>query len=425
MGTAAIRVKGLWKKFLIPHEKRNTVFEKIASFLEVGKGYEELVALRGISFEVEKGDFIGVVGDNGSGKTTLLKIIANILRPSSGTVKASGRITSFLELGVGFQQDLTAKENIFLYGAIMGLEEREVASKLEEILEFSGLKKFEDAKLKNLSSGMQVRLAFSTAIQTNPEILLVDEVLSVGDMEFQQKCFDVFRKFQSEKKTIIYVSHDLNSVRRFCNKVLLLRNGEQVAFGKTDEVVDKYIYGVGKKEEQPAVQPEKQEEQAKEQRKQEQEQKEPERKKEQTGRLGNRLAEITGVRFLNREGKECSSFKSGDPVKVEISYLCKERVERPMFGVAVYDETGKYLFGTNTEIQDVRMESIDKSGRILLEIQSLPFLQGRIFWSFGIRSAKDHDLIYDRRDKEFSIVMRKSTGDTGQIYMQSRWRPAR
>lgn len=239
----AIEIQNLWKKFIIPHEKKNTIFETITGIFQKSD-YEELLALKDINFSVKKGEFIGIIGENGSGKTTLLNIIANILRPTKGSVKVNGRITSFLELGVGFQPDLTAKENIYLYGAIMGLTDKEIDEKIDEIFEFSGLKKFEDTKLKNFSSGMYVRLAFSTAIQTEPDILLVDEVLAVGDMEFQQKCFDKFNEFKKAGITILFVTHDLGSVRRFCDKTLLLNHGEQVAFGNTNEIIDEYIHGI-------------------------------------------------------------------------------------------------------------------------------------------------------------------------------------
>ncbi len=185
----AIIVSDLSKVFRLPHEKKTTLFESLTGVLKGRQSYENFVALKNINFTVKKGEAVGIIGENGSGKSTLLKIIANILRPSSGCVSINGKITPFLELGVGFQPDLTAKENIYVYGAIMGMSDNEIDSKLEEILSFSGLSQFQDAKLKNLSSGMQVRLAFATAVQTDPEILLMDEVLAVGDMEFQQKCF--------------------------------------------------------------------------------------------------------------------------------------------------------------------------------------------------------------------------------------------
>jgi len=220
-----IAVSNVSKMFRIPHEKKTTLFENITGMFDGTKGYEEFIALKNINFTVKKGEAIGIIGENGSGKSTLLKIISNILRPTSGSVKVNGKITSFLELGVGFQPDLTAKENIYVYGAVMGLSDKEIDDKLQEIFDFSGLERFKDTKLQNLSSGMQVRLAFATASQTDPEVLMMDEVLAVGDMEFQQKCLDVFQRYIKEKRTILFVSHDMNSVRWFCKKALLLRHG--------------------------------------------------------------------------------------------------------------------------------------------------------------------------------------------------------
>lgn len=236
-----IEVEQLWKKYRIPHEKRNTIFETLMGLFDSKMGYEEFTALKDINFSVEKGEAIGIIGPNGSGKSTLLKIIANTIRPTKGSVKVKGRITPFLELGVGFQPDLTAKENIYVYGAIMGFSDKEIKGQVDKILDFAGLKRFADTKLKNFSSGMTVRLAFSTAIQSDPEILLLDEVLAVGDMDFQQKCFEVFKRYRQEKKTIVFVSHDLNSVKQFCDRAILLRQGEQVVAGKSDDVIDRYM----------------------------------------------------------------------------------------------------------------------------------------------------------------------------------------
>lgn len=240
MVDTVIRVENLWKRFTIPHERRTTVFETISGIFKKNR-YEELWALKNVEFSVKRGEFVGIIGENGSGKTTLLSIVANVLRPTRGRVSVNGRITPFLELGVGFQPELTARENIHIYGAILGLSEREVKERMEDILEFSALKKFEDTKLKNFSSGMEVRLAFSTAIHTEPEILLIDEALAVGDMDFQQKCFRVFRRFRGSGVTVLFVSHDLNLVRNICDKALYLKDGELADFGETSEVVDNYI----------------------------------------------------------------------------------------------------------------------------------------------------------------------------------------
>jgi lipopolysaccharide transport system ATP-binding protein len=183
---------------------------------------------------------LGIIGQNGSGKSTLLKILARILVPTEGTVCVRKRITPFLELGVGFNQDFTAAENIRIYGIIMGLTPREIDEKTEFILEFADMERFRDTKIRNISSGMQVRLAFSTAIQTRPEILLLDEVLAVGDLDFQKKCLDALDRFKSEGVTIIFVSHDLDEVQAHCGRAMLLHHGEMVITGETKEVIEKY-----------------------------------------------------------------------------------------------------------------------------------------------------------------------------------------
>jgi len=244
-----IQVEDLWKKFKIPHERRTTILENVAGALQILEGkrftYEEFWALKAINFTVNHGESIGVIGENGSGKSTLLKVIANILRPDRGRVKASGKIAPILELGVGFHPDLTVKENILVYGSIMGLKNSDVKRRMSSMLEFSGLERFKDAKLKNLSSGMQMRLGFSVAIETNPDIFLIDEALAVGDMEFQQKCMNKFKDFKEEKKTIVLVSHALNLVNEFCEKTVFLSRGEMISFGKTGNTVNEYVKHVG------------------------------------------------------------------------------------------------------------------------------------------------------------------------------------
>jgi lipopolysaccharide transport system ATP-binding protein len=236
---AVIEVSHLNKVFRIPHEKRNTLFQAVTGFF-TPVPFETFHALRDISLSVEEGEMLGIIGVNGSGKSTLLKILARILVPTSGSVLIKKRVTPFLELGVGFNTDFTAAENIKIYGIIMGLSPKEIEEKSEYILEFAGLTRFRDTKLRNFSSGMHVRLAFSTAIQTNPQILLLDEVLAVGDIEFQKKCLDTLRAFKNEGVTMVYVSHDLDSVKKFCDRTLLLHKGEQVMVGDPREVVTRY-----------------------------------------------------------------------------------------------------------------------------------------------------------------------------------------
>jgi lipopolysaccharide transport system ATP-binding protein len=399
----AIVIQNVSKTFRIPHERKTTLFEHLSGIFDGKKGYEEFEALKNVKFTVKKGEAIGIIGENGSGKSTLLKIIANILRPSRGTVKINGKITSFLELGVGFEPNLTAKENIFLYGTVMGLSDHEIEEKLEEILEFSGLKRFEDSKLKNLSSGMQVRLAFATAIQTKPEILLMDEVLAVGDMEFQQKCLDVFQRYITERKTILFVSHDMNSVRRFCKKSVLLRRGEQVAFGNSNEIIDRYVYGSAEKVTEVPTQPA-----------------EKDKQQEKKTRWGDKKVEITGVTFFNKFAKESETFISGDPMKIRMFYFAPEKVMDPVFGMALYSEKDVHCFGTNTMIKGLDSGVIQGEGYIDIEIEKITILNGRYFLTACVH-AKDHTP-YDWRDKEYTFNVLNTGEDAGLFDLPCKWK---
>lgn len=237
----AIVVEGVSKKFRIPKEKKLTVFEHLAGLLGRGSSsYDEFMALQDVSFTVKHGETFGVIGPNGCGKSTMLKVLAGVLYPDSGRVEINGKIAPFLELGVGFQPELSARDNVYLYGAIMGLTHKEVDQRYEEIMDFSEMKRFENMKLRNFSSGMYVRLAFATAIQTNPDVMLVDEVLSVGDESFQKKCGEKIEEIRRAGKTILLVSHSLATVRSLCSRCMLMNRGQVVALGETKGVLAEY-----------------------------------------------------------------------------------------------------------------------------------------------------------------------------------------
>ncbi len=241
LNSDAIVVEGVSKRFRIPHERKITVYEHLIGLLRGGAySYEEFDALQDVSFSVKHGETFGVIGPNGCGKSTLLKVLAGVLYPDSGKVKINGKIAPFLELGVGFQPELSARDNVYLYGAIMGLTRRDVDKRYEEIMDFSELKRFENMKLRNFSSGMYVRLAFATAIQTDPDIMLVDEVLSVGDESFQRKCGQKIDEIRRAGKTILLVSHALGTVQQLCDRCLLLNGGRAVALGETEWVLAEY-----------------------------------------------------------------------------------------------------------------------------------------------------------------------------------------
>lgn len=247
-GDNAIFVQNLTKQFKIPLQRHQTAYARLAARLKGHAAlYQEFSAIDDLSFCIRHGETVGVIGPNGSGKSTLLKLLAGVLYPSTGCVLVQGQVAPFLELGVGFEQELTARENIYLYGAIMGIPRREIDRKYWSILDFAELRRFEDMKIRNFSSGMHLRLGFSIAIHTNPDILLVDEVFAVGDEAFQRKCMGKIEEIRRAGKTILFVSHELDQIREICKTCMLFRNGHIVASGATDEVIDRYLKAVEEK----------------------------------------------------------------------------------------------------------------------------------------------------------------------------------
>ena len=238
---AAINIDSVSKSFRLPHEKKRTLFHNLIGIVKRQMSYEEFWALKNVSFEVKKGETFGIIGKNGSGKSTLLKILAKVLYPDSGTLAMNGRVASFLELGVGFQPELSAEENVYIYGSILGLTRKEIRQKYDQIFEFAELENFKNMKLKNFSSGMYLRLAFACAIHANPDTMLIDEVFAVGDTAFQKKCSDKIKEFQNQGRTIVFVSHSMDSVKQICQRTLLLNKGQMVMLGPTEDVVKEYL----------------------------------------------------------------------------------------------------------------------------------------------------------------------------------------
>ncbi len=236
----AIIVKDLYKTFKLPHDRHSGIKQLIVNFWKRKKGYEIQNVLNGVSFEIEKGDFFGIVGRNGSGKSTLLKTLAGIYAPDSGQAVVNGSLIPFIELGVGFNPELTGRENVFMNGALLGFGRAEMAAIYDDIVEFAELERFMDQKLKNYSSGMQVRLAFSIAIRADADILLLDEVLAVGDEAFQRKCYSYFAQLKKAKKTVILVTHSMDSVQRFCTKAMLIKDGNVEYVGDTARIASMY-----------------------------------------------------------------------------------------------------------------------------------------------------------------------------------------
>jgi len=293
-GSLAISVENLSKRFRIPLDRSATLKHRLTHWRSASR-YRALEALLDISFDVPAGQFIGVIGHNGSGKSTLLKILARIYRPDAGRVTINGKVSPFLELGVGFNPELTARENIFLSGAILGLGRIELHRLFDEIIGFAELEQFVDHKLKNFSSGMEVRLAFSLAIQAHAEILMMDEVLAVGDASFQQKCFDIFNRYKREGRTVMLVTHELAAVTNYCDRALLLDHGRLVGDGSAADVTSQYRRAIGLAADGSRLNAE-------------------------AERWGSRDVVVTGARMLDERGFEDSNPVTGGFARIEIGY---------------------------------------------------------------------------------------------------------
>ncbi len=364
----AVDVNKVTKKYRIYHEKipslKNTILK--------GKRttYEEFLALDDVSFSIKHGETFGIIGPNGSGKSTLLKLIANIIQPNSGKITIDGTVSALLELGAGFHPDLTGKENIYINSAILGMRKREVDKRFDQIVRFSELEKFIDTPVKNYSSGMYMRLGFSIAINVNPDILLVDEVLAVGDQSFQAKCYKVIYDIMKRGKTIIIVSHDLETISDLCSRVAFLKNGKIVDMGNPVMVVSQYRAYVEELERNRA------EDQQKEERKRifktviesnrrivsgEDIEKLSRLGSEQAvKRFGSGDAMITDIKLLDKNGNKLNYCKYGDEVKIVLDIRFNRKVENPIFGVRITDFKDNIVYGTNTRTNNLKTEIYDK-----------------------------------------------------------------
>ena len=411
-----IEVRDLSKLFRIPYEKRDTLFANIKSIMSPAQ-YNDLWALRDINFNVKKGEFIGIIGDNGSGKTTLLKILAGILIPSGGYAKIAGKIAPFLELGIGFQDDLTGRENVYLYSQIMGLNRKDINEKIEEIIKFSGLERFIDSKLNTYSSGMKIRLAFSTAIQSESDIFLIDEVLAVGDIRFQQKCFKIFKDLKKKGKAALFVSHDLNSIRKFCDKTLLLKQGRQVAFGKSKYVADLYLYD-------SIIDNEKMNNglNGRDLTFTREEFENMENMKKQINvRWGKREVEITKIELFNKFDKKSNIFVSGDPLKIRIYYKNNKDIDVVDFGIGIFYKNGRHCFGTTTDVENYPLKKIKKEGFIDCYIKKLSMWEGDFYLNVTAINKKHYH--YDWYNKMYMFkVIKPNNLDQGLFNLDCKWK---
>jgi ABC-2 type transport system ATP-binding protein len=384
----AIVVKNLTKEFIIPHRKSNSLKQLFVNLGRKGK-IDKHKVLNDISFEIKKGEFFGIVGRNGSGKSTLLKILAGVYTPTNGHAWINGSLTPFIELGVGFNMELSGRDNVYLNGALLGFTHKQMAEMYDDIVDFAELKDFMDQKLKNYSSGMQVRLAFSIAIRAQSDILLIDEVLAVGDAAFQTKCMQYFRKLKEQKRTVVLVSHDRQAVSEYCDKSLMLDDGDIVKIGITTDVLLEYDH-------ESLLRIEK-------------------------GITGNSKAQNSDVKINNFKiyvnGNRSNKALLGDLIKIVFDVISSKGVENPIYGITINDLTREIVtYAINTKIENISTKTKKKKSTIELSFKNI--LNNGVY---GFTPTVAHEsglIIYDRIENIQTILVEGSNNPHGVVRIE-------
>ena len=404
-----VRFDRVSKQFTL-HLERPRSFQEL--FLKVIRlrrdpSKEKYWALQDVSFDVESGEMLGIIGANGAGKSTLLKLISRIIEPSSGQITVNGRVSALLELGAGFHPDLTGRENIYLNGSILGFSKAETSAIFDDILEFSEMQRFIDVPVKHYSSGMYMRLGFSIAIHVQPDILLVDEVLAVGDQAFQLRCLDKINEMKRRGTTIILVTHNLDMVRNLCSRAIWLDGSSIEAQGAVGHVLEQYVARIQAADGSSL--------QDAEQGMQD----------DSSWRWGSRReAEIVRVQLLDGQGQPHRSFRTDEPFVVRMHFDAKQRIERPQFGFALYHANGFHISGPNSVFSGVELEAIEGEGYMDYVIQNLPLLEGTYLASVclydydGVHPYDYHHQAYTFRVRPNSAIQERY----GSFLIPSSWR---
>ncbi|MCA9386819.1 ABC transporter ATP-binding protein [Candidatus Dojkabacteria bacterium] len=398
-----IKVENLSKTFYLHTDKKNTARQLFTSFFSQGK-VKKFNVLSNVSFEVKQGEFIGIVGRNGSGKSTLLKIIADIYEADKGSkVEVNGKVVPFLELGVGFNEELTGRENIFLNGTILGMTKSYLNTKFDEIVDFAELRDFIDEPVKTYSSGMLVRLAFSIAIQSDADLYILDEILSVGDSGFQRKSAHVFADLKKQGKSVLYVSHDINTVKEICDKAILIDNGEMVAFDKPERIGRMYEDIILKrinKSENDVV------------------------KEGNVEKAGNSIKSIT---FMNTEYKPQKVYERGQPIHLKIDINVEEEDNEMYVGVGILDfEKDVWITAVNTAVDEFEHSWKKGSNELFLSFNNNTFNKGRFYVVVSLfkkEPGPDSNYDYfDSRETEQYLEVFSSDRRNGKLFLEHEWK---
>lgn len=423
----AIEVRDVTKSFKIYYDKGSTIKEKIVSSKR--RKYEKREILKGISFDVKCGEAIGLIGENGCGKSTTLKLLTKIMYPDSGIIEMKGRVSSLIELGAGFHPDMSGMENIFINASIFGLSRKEIESRLDDIIAFSELEEFMDNPIRTYSSGMYMRLAFSVAINVDADILLIDEILGVGDAGFQAKCFNKLREIKAKGTTIVIVSHSMGQIEQICERSIWIHDGIIRAEGASREVNPQYMNYMAEKRQAIADK-----EAKRKLEKENQEIREDAVVQEEGGNLasaqkeitqnddkrwGNGNAHITKIDILDNEEKARTAFRIGSDILFKIHFQVRKTVEDAVVGIAVYRSDGVHCYGTNTRIDRLDSFSLNKDGVVELRLKKVNLLQGKYLLDFAIESGEGCAVDYYR--SAATIELFSEIEDVGVVRIDHEW----
>jgi ABC-type polysaccharide/polyol phosphate transport system ATPase subunit len=409
----AVDVDGVSKRFRRQTVQPSTTLKSaIVDFLrgrKVAEAPATFQALKEVTFAVPKGHSLGIIGRNGSGKSTLLKLLAGIYRPDRGKIAVHGKVGALLELGAGFHPEFSGRENILVNGVVLGLSKREVRQHLDEIIRFAELEGFIDEPVKTYSSGMYLRLGFSVAVHADPDILLIDEILAVGDEGFFQKCYDKLAAFRRRGKTIILVSHELSMVSRWCDTVLWLEDGRVREQGMPQRVIDLYRQHVAAQEAEVAI--------GEHMRLAEEVSQAP--AVETANRWGSREVEIASVKMLQTSGQERYVYQSGDPVRVVIHYKVHRPVPDTVFGIALMRSDGLWCYGTNTAVEDVSLPPLGEEGDVEIFLERLDFVAGTYTLDVAVHALEGHP--YDYHHGLYSFSVKSDLQEIGVCRIPHSW----
>jgi ABC-type polysaccharide/polyol phosphate transport system ATPase subunit len=395
----AVEFEHVSKCFRMEPERPRSLQERFVHTLRrKPRTIDEVWVLRDVGFMLPAGSSLGVVGQNGAGKSSLLKLCARVIDPTSGVVRTHGRVSALLELGVGFHPDLTGRENVFLYGSLVGIPRKTMQQRFDEIVAFSEIERFIDVPVKAYSSGMYLRLAFAVAIYAETDILLIDEVFAVGDASFQQKCIERIRILQDTGVTVLFVSHNADMVRHLCRQALWIEDGRMVAFDETDNVVTAYM-------EQIAFTRARDDQQ------------------KDIHRWGSREVEVTRVEFLDRAGQAVQRFRTGEAFTARLHYQATHRVEQPVFGVAIHRDDDTHVNGPNTQFANFPISAVEGTGSVDYCVAELNLLPGAYEFTAAVYDHDGrHPFDHQHRLHPFWVEPNSTVKEQyGTFYLPSTW----